>query len=56
MTLTGEAGLNPFENQVYFHSAPGKALCSAGLLRYFREPPAVLVKSGVCYLTFFLSC
>ena len=33
--------LNPFENQVYFHSGPGKALCGAALRRYFREPPAV---------------
>ena len=44
--------LNPFMNQVYFHSGPGKALCGAALQRHFREPPAVLLKSGVCYLTY----
>ncbi len=40
-------GLNPFENQVYFYSGPGKALCGAALLRHFREPPAVLAESDV---------
>ena len=45
--------LNPFTNQVYFHRGPGKALCGAALRWHFREPPAILVESGVCYLAYF---
>ena len=46
-------GLNPFENQVYFHSGPGKGLCGAALRRHFREPLAILAASGVCYMAYF---
>ena len=28
---------NPFTNQVYFHSGPGKALCGAALRRIFAN-------------------
>ena len=45
-------GLNPFENQVYFHSGPGKAARGAALRRYFREPPAVLPESDVPCLAY----
>ena len=45
--------LNPFENQVYFHSDPGKDVCGAALRRHFREPPAILAASGVCYMAYF---
>ena len=38
-SIPTRSGLNPFMNQVYFHSGPGKALCSAALRRHFREPP-----------------
>ena len=40
-SIPTRSGHNPFANQVYFHSGPGKALCGAALRRYFREPPAV---------------